>query len=80
MSTISIDLPNTLRARLEMISKESGVSISDLLVDAADKMSQMDLLEKIKEKAKLRDTRAGFERVLAAVPNADPIHPDDVIK
>ena len=80
MNTVSIELPNDLRAKLELISRETGMSVSDLLVDAAHRMSDIHLLEKIKENARKRDTRASFEKVLAAVPNVPPIHPGDVIK
>jgi hypothetical protein len=55
------------------------LSVSELLVDAADKMTQIELLEKTKATARLRDTRAGFESVLSKVPNAEPIHAGDVI-
>lgn len=80
MSTISVELPKPLRIRLEQIAKELNVSVADLLVDAADRMTQVDTLEKIKEAARKRDTREAFEKVLAAVPDIPPIHPDDVIK
>lgn len=80
MSAITVELPNALLARLERISKESGVSVAELLVDAADKMSQMDVLETIKKDAANRNTRDAFERFLAAVPDVEPIHPDDIIK
>lgn len=80
MSAITVELPNALRARLEEIAKETGVSLADLLIDAADRMSQVDTLERIKNRAQMRDTRAGFKRFLDAVPDVPPIHPDDVIK
>ena len=80
MSAITVELPQELRSRLERIAREFGVSVSELLVDAAKKMSQADALEELKAKALERDTRAGFERVLAAVPDAPPTHPGDVIK
>ena len=80
MSTISVELPKPLRTRLEQIATELNVSVAHLLVDAADRMTQVDTLEKIKEAARNRDTREAFEKVLAAVPDVPPIHPDDVIK
>ncbi|NOT49268.1 MAG: hypothetical protein HOP17_16185 [Acidobacteria bacterium] len=53
--------------------------ISDLL-DAADKMSQIDTLQKIMQQALERDTRKGFEKVLNAVPDFKPVHPYDAVK
>jgi hypothetical protein len=79
MSTIYLEIPNSLQARLELIAKESGLSIPELLIDAAEKMAQIDALEKIKASARLRDTRSGSERVLAAVPDVPP-GPEDMIQ
>jgi len=80
MSAVTIDLPNALQVKLEQIAKESGVSVAELLIEAADKLSQIDTLEKIKKLAERRDTRTGFDRLLAAVPDVDPVHPYDLIK
>jgi len=80
MSVVTIDLPNALQVKLEQIAKESGVSVAELLIEAADKLSQIDTLEKIKKLAERRDTRTGFDRLLAAVPDVDPVHPYDLIK
>lgn len=52
--------------------------ISDL--DAADKMSQIDTLQKIMQQARERDTRKGVEKVLHAVPDVEPVHPVDAVK
>ncbi len=79
-ATVTVELPNDLRQRLEKIAEQSGVSVSQLLVEAADKMSQLEILEQIKRQASERDTRAGFERVMNAVPDAEPENPLDRIK
>lgn len=42
-------------------------------------MSQVEILEQIKQRAAKRDTRAGFERVMQAVPDAEPENPLDRI-
>ena len=80
MSVVTIELPNNLQQRLEKIAKQSGVSVSQILIEAAEKMSQVEILEQIKREASKRDTRAGFERVMQAVPDVEPEHPDDIIK
>ncbi|MGH9949938.1 MAG: hypothetical protein ACRD6X_22445 [Pyrinomonadaceae bacterium] len=80
MSAITVELPVELEGRLESIAAEFGVSVSDLLVDAAQKMSQADSLEELKRKAQARDTKAGFERVLSAVPDSPPTESGDVIQ
>ena len=79
MTTISVDLPNALKAKLELIATESGVSLSELLIDAADKLSQIDFLEKTKANAGSRNT-PGFERVLASVPDVPPTCKEDIIQ
>ena len=80
MSAITVELPNKLQQRLEKIAAQSGVSLSQLLIEAAEKMSQAESLEQTKRAAAERDTRAGFEKVLAAVPDVAPENPDDRIK
>ena len=79
MSAVTVDLPNELRQRLEKISEQTGISINDLLVEAAEKMSEIEILEQIKREAAKGDTRKAFEKVLAAVPDVEPEHPDDRI-
>jgi predicted transcriptional regulator len=80
MSSVTVKLPEALQERLEQIAQEYGVSVPDLLVDAAEKLSQSNTLEKIKIQAATRDTRGAFDRVLAAVPDVEPSHADDVIR
>jgi predicted transcriptional regulator len=80
MSIVTVELPNALQQRLEKIAEQSGVSVSQLLIEAAEKISQVETLEQIKREAAKRNTRAGFERVMQAVPDVEPEHPDDRIQ
>ncbi len=80
MSAVTVELPIDLRERLEKIAEQSGISISQLLIEAAEKMSQIEILEQLKREAAKRDTRKAFERVLAAVPDVEPENPDDRIE
>ena len=80
MSAVIVELPNALQEKLEKIAEREGVSISQLLIEAAEKMSQIEILEQIKREAAKRDTRKAFEKVLAAVPNVEPDHPNDKIE
>jgi predicted transcriptional regulator len=79
MSAVTVELPNELRQRLEKIAEQSGVSVSRILVEAAEKMSQIEILEQIKREASKRDTRKSFEKILAAVPDVEPKNPLDRI-
>ena len=80
MSNVIVELPKPLLARLDKLARLSGISVSDLLVEAADKMSQVEYLETIQNRARERDTKSAWERVLAAVPDAPPDRPEDEIK
>lgn len=80
MSIITLDIPKSLRERLDAIAREEGVPLDQLIIEMVGKISSNSVIEKIKQKAKKRDTRAAFNKLLAAVPDVDPIHPDDVIK
>lgn len=80
MSTVNVELPLSLQKRLEQLAQELNVSVADLLVEAADKMSQIDTLEKVKQRAQNRNTRDSFNKVLDAVPDAGSVEPDDVVK
>ncbi len=80
MNRVTVKLPNELHRRLEKMSERSGVPVSRILVEAAEKMSEIEILEQIKRDAAKRDTRKGFEKVLAAVPDVEPENPDDKIE
>ena len=80
MSTITIEIPNSLRERLEIIAKDEGIALNELIVEMVGKISANPVLEKIKQNARKQDTKAAFEKFLASVPDVEPIHPDDVIK
>ncbi len=80
MSIVTVELPNALQQRLEKIAEQSGVSVSQLLIEAAEKMSHVETLEQIKREAAKRNTRAGFERFMQAVPDVEPENPDDKIQ
>lgn len=80
MNAVTVELPNALRKKLEKIAEQSGVSVGEILIEAAEKMSQMETLRQIKREAAKRDTRAGFERVMQAVPDVEPENPLDKIK
>lgn len=80
MSAVTIDLPASLRERLEDIAKEEGISLNDLIVQMAGKISSNAVLENIKRNAAKRDTRAAFKKLLSAVPDVPPSRSDDVIE
>ncbi len=78
MSAITVELPNELKQKLDKIAERSGLSINEILIEAADKMSEIEILEQIKREAAKRDTRTAFEKVLAAVPDVEPENPKNI--
>jgi hypothetical protein len=80
MSSITVEIPNSIRKKLEELAQKEGFSVEQFIASATSEklaiMLQTDFLE---SEAKL-GSREAFEKVLAAVPDVDPIHPDDVIK
>ncbi len=79
MSVLNIDLPNSLRQRLEEIAKNEGVSVNELVIEMVNKISANKVLEKLKQEASRRDTRKSFEKFLQAVPDVEPENPLDKI-
>ncbi len=80
MSVLNIDLPNSLRQRLEEIAKNEGVSVNELVIEMVNKISANKVLEKLKQEASRRDTRKSFEKFLQAVPDVEPENPLDKIQ
>ena len=80
MSVISVELPNSIRKKLEELARIQGFSVEQFMASAASEklavMLQNDFLE---NEARL-GSREAFEKYLGAVPDVEPIHPDDVIK
>ena len=80
MSAITLELPNSLHRKLEELAKAGGFSVEQFLASAAsEKLSAMLDPDFLENEAKLGSQHA-FDAYLAAVPDAPPIHPGDVIK
>lgn len=81
MQLLTLKIEDWRYIRLEMAAKRSGLTLEQFILDAAEEcITQSEMFNSIKKLAEQRDTRAGFDRLLASVPDADPIYPDDVIK
>lgn len=80
MSAITVELPNSLRKKLEELAKKEGFSLEQFIASAAsEKLSAMLQMDFLEDEAR-KGSREAFEKFLAAVPDVEPIHPDDVIK
>lgn len=80
MSAITLELPNSLHKKLEELARNGGFSVEQFLASAAsEKVSAMLQLDFLENEAQL-GSQTEFEDYLAAVPNLEPRHPNDVIK
>lgn len=75
-STLTVDLPDSVRQEIEDLAAREGFSVGQFLASAASEklavMRTMDFLRREVEAGRRED----FERYLAAVPAAPPT-PDD---
>ncbi len=80
MRSISIELPHSLRKKLEELAKQEGFSLEQFIASAASEKLSIMLQSDFLEREARKGTRIAFEKFLASVPDAEPIHPGDVIK
>ncbi|MEE4358599.1 MAG: hypothetical protein V2I97_19180 [Desulfococcaceae bacterium] len=72
MSLITVDLPESLYVKISQLSESEGISANQFLVlAAAEKMSAI-LTENYLEKEARKGRREDFEKVMKAVPHAEP--------
>jgi hypothetical protein len=76
MSTLGLRLPESLHKQLKAVADREGVSINQFIATAvAEKLSALTTVAYLEERA-ARSDRAGFDRVLAKVPDV-PAEEDD---
>lgn len=72
MSTLTIQLPDSLRRRIEALAAKEGYSVSQFLASAAgEKLAVMTTMDYLRQEASA-GRREDFERYLAAVPDSEP--------
>lgn len=78
MSTLTIQLPESLRKSIEALAAREGYSVSQFLVSAAgEKLAVMLTMDYLRREANA-GRREDFERYLAAVPDVEPALNDRV--
>jgi predicted transcriptional regulator len=76
MSTLTIQLPDSLHRNVQKLAEKEGYTIDQFFATAAaEKMSALLTLDFLRDEAAKAD-RAGFERWMAAVP-AGPVMETD---
>lgn len=79
MSTLTIELPDSLHGKLREFAEADGTSVEQLVAAAAEKLAAMlEGAAYFRREAAL-GSRADFERVLAKVPKVPP-EPHDALE
>ena len=72
MSTLSVQLPNSLHTHLQELAEREGISVEQFIATAvAEKMAALMTESYLAERAQ-RGSRAKYEAVLAQVPDVEP--------
>jgi predicted transcriptional regulator len=72
MSTLTIELPDSLRKQIKALAAREGYSVSQFLASAAgEKLAVLSTMDYLRDEAR-QGRREDFERYLAVVPNVAP--------
>ena len=72
MSTLNVNIPESLRRRAQSLAQDDGVPLEQFIATAlAEKVAVLDADSYIRERA-ARGSREKFERVLSKVPDVEP--------
>ena len=78
MSTLTIQLPESLKKTIEALAAREGYSVSQLLASAAgEKLAVVLTMDYLRREA-AAGRREDFEKYLAAVPDAPPQPGDEL--
>ena len=78
MSTLTIELPDSVRKNIEAIAARDGYSVSQFLASAAsEKLAVFMTMDYLRHEA-AQGRREDFDKYLAAVPDVPPLPGDEV--
>ena len=78
MSTLNVNIPESLRRRAQSLAQDDGISLDQFIATAlAEKVAVLDADSYIRARA-ARGSREKFERVLSKVPDVEPEENDRV--
>jgi len=78
MSTLNIQLPDSLRKTIEALAAKEGYSVSQFLASAAgEKVAVVLTMDYLRREA-AAGRREDFDKYLAAVPNMPPLPGDEL--
>ena len=80
MSTLTVQLPESLHRSIAALAEQEGYSIDQFLASAAaEKLAALRTVEYLRREGEA-GRREDFERFLAAVPEAEPTETDRIPK
>ena len=72
MSTLNVNIPESLRRRAQSLAQDDGVPLDQFIATAlAEKVAALDADSYIRARA-ARGSREKFDRVLSKVPDVEP--------
>jgi hypothetical protein len=72
VSTISVNLPESLHRKVEELARGEGISVEQFIATAtAEKMAALVTVDYLKERA-ARGSQDKFEKALSQVPDVEP--------
>jgi hypothetical protein len=78
MSTLTVELPESLKKRIEALAAKEGFTVSQFVASAAgEKLAVMLTMEYLQREA-AAGRRADFDRYLSAVPDVKPTEHDQL--
>ena len=78
MSTLTVQLPESLRKSIEALATKEGYTVSQFLASAAaEKLAVVMTMDYLRREAN-QGRREDFEKYLAAVPNVTPPDADRI--
>ena len=79
MSTLTVELPESLKANIEALAAKEGYTVSQFLASAdGEKVAAMMTMDYLRREA-AAGRREDFEKYLLAVPDATPAENDRLI-
>jgi len=78
MSTVTVEIPESLKRSIEALAVQEGYSLSQFLVTAAGEKLAVVLTTDYLKREAAAGRREDFDRYLAAVPDAAPTESDRI--
>lgn len=78
MSTVTVQLPDSLKKSIETLAQKEGYTVSQFLASAAgEKLAAVLTAEYLRQEAQA-GRREDFDRYLSAVPDVAPVGGDEI--